>query len=78
MESILRTPAITFFSLLNRAYQIDADQQIKLTTSVGFAMADEQARQKHLGELQKISEGHVPGDLNDDYSGLEKMKGMLG
>lgn len=77
MEAILREPAIRFFSLLDEAYKMEAERQLKAIAAVTLGFANSKDRQKPIDELKRISDGIMPGDNDNDYSGLEIIKARL-
>lgn len=70
--------AIRFWALLNAAYRLQALRQIKTVESIVMALAEPGARQNYLNQLASISDGIMPGDRANDYSGLETLKGHMG
>lgn len=77
MRTVMDEPAIRFFTLLNEAYRLDARNQIKAIAAATMGMADTAARQKHVDGLQRVSDGILPGDNNNDYSGINQIKNRM-
>ena len=71
-------PAIWFFSMLNQAYKLQANElewQAVVASLPHMKDSDRNSLMKRLELAQRdISE---LGKTNDDYSGLEKLKGRL-
>lgn len=70
--------AIRFWALLNSAYRLQASRQSKMVEAIVMALAEPSARQNYLNKLSELSDGIMPGDKANDYSGLETLKGHMG
>lgn len=69
--------ALSFFILLNEAYKLDANEQLKAITVADMPNTDERNRHRVLEQLQRISGGIIGIGENNDYTGLEKLKKEL-
>lgn len=60
--------------LLNEAYKLDAQEQMKAIVIGDMPHADESQRQRIVSQLQRITDDIINVGMNDDYSGLETLK----
>lgn len=67
-----------FFAMLNTAYELEAERQVKAIAAIALGFADQKSKQKPLEELQRAADGIIPGDSSNDYSGMDILKNHMG
>lgn len=77
MQSLLKEKAIRFWFLLNETYKLEAAEQQRMVATISAANAEPEDRQRYLNQLQDVSDGIMPLDKSNDYSGLDRLKQEL-